>query len=91
MDAFYCYVCTISEDGANPCPILALCIFISSTGLHATISISRKTLVHPGTHLSFPSVRTAAKRCSVGIPLCTRPKMVCLPSRNGVGARVRKN
>lgn len=45
----------------------------------------------PPTHLSFPSVRTAANRCTVFMPVETRPKIVCLPSRKGVGARVMKN
>ena len=31
------------------------------------------------------------RRCTVPMPLYTRPKMVCLPSSQGVGASVRKN
>lgn len=38
------------------------------------------------TGLSVLSVRTASNLCTVFIPLDTRPKIVCLPSRNGVGA-----
>lgn len=35
---------------------------------------------------SLLSVRTASKRCTVFMPDDTRPNMVCLPSRKGVGA-----
>jgi len=31
------------------------------------------------------------KRCTVPMPLYTRPKIVCLPSSQGVGANVTKN
>lgn len=37
------------------------------------------------------SVCTLPNRLITSIPLLTRPKMVCLPSRCGVGASVMKN
>jgi hypothetical protein len=37
---------------------------------------------------SLVSVRTASSRWIVLMPEDTRPKIVCLPSRNGVGACV---
>ena len=43
------------------------------------------------THLSCASVATAPRRCKTLIPELTLPKMVCLLSRYGVGARVKKN
>ena len=43
------------------------------------------------THRSLPSVPTTPSRCTTFIPFETRPKIVCLPSRNGVGASVMKN
>jgi hypothetical protein len=44
-----------------------------------------------GTHRSFPSVPTTPSRWMTFIPFETRPKIVCLPSRKGVGASVMKN
>jgi hypothetical protein len=44
-----------------------------------------------GTHRSFPSVPTTPSRWTTFIPFETRPKIVCLPSRKGVGASVMKN
>lgn len=41
--------------------------------------------------LSLPSVATAPNLCTTRMPELTRPKMVCLLSRKGVGARVMKN
>lgn len=41
--------------------------------------------------LSFLSVCTMPRRFITPIPVHTRPKMVCLPSSQGVGARVMKN
>ncbi len=55
------------------------------------ISISAIVIKHLITDRSFASTLTAASLCTVFIPLDTRPKMVCLPSRKGVGARVIKN
>ena len=40
---------------------------------------------------SLASVCTLPRRLTTPMPAHTRPKMVCLPSRNGVGARVMKN
>ena len=40
---------------------------------------------------SLASVVTLPSRFTVSIPAHTRPKMVCLPSREGQGARVMKN
>lgn len=43
------------------------------------------------THRSCASVPTAPSRCTTRIPALTRPKIVCLLSRYGVGASVMKN
>ncbi len=43
------------------------------------------------THRSCASVPTAPSRCTTRIPPLTRPKIVCLLSRYGVGASVMKN
>lgn len=40
---------------------------------------------------SLASVDTLPMRSTVPMPAATRPKMVCLPSRWGVGASVMKN
>lgn len=40
--------------------------------------------------LSCASVLTSPIRCTILIPEVTRPKMVCFPSSQGVGARVMK-
>lgn len=40
--------------------------------------------------LSCASVLTSPIRCTIFIPEVTRPKMVCFPSSQGVGARVMK-
>ena len=42
-------------------------------------------------YLSLPSVATAPNRCTTFIPPPTRPNIVCLLSRKGVGASVMKN
>ena len=44
-----------------------------------------------GTDRSWASTPTAPKRCKTRIPELTRPNIVCLLSKYGVGASVRKN
>ena len=44
-----------------------------------------------GTDRSWASTPTAPKRCKTRIPALTRPNIVCLLSKYGVGASVRKN
>jgi hypothetical protein len=57
------------------------------------ITIQRRRTAMPSayTYRSCTSTPTAPRRCKTRIPELTRPNIVCLLSRNGVGARVMKN
>ena len=69
--------------------LVDLHIFLRSNGKR--VNVGALDSVRVPTHRSCPSVATAPSLWRTLIPDSTLPKIVCLLSRNGVGARVRKN
>ena len=93
---FHCTLVNIAQMSSSPWSTLALTIFTSSTGRSSAPTLTRPILWTDERRIQVSIVSQTSWVVPSGdipifIPLLTRPKIVCFPSSQGVGASVMKN